>query len=290
VRHTLTEPIQGVFEIYTDVNNLVAQAERTQIAIIGSSGVILALLYIALFFIVRRAASIIEAQQNTIHERTKTLELLSAQLLTAQENERKRIAGDLHEGIAQTLSAIKLQMEDLYQPGERQLANKNAKALKTILAIIENAIQEVRTMAMDLRPPSLDDLGIVATINWHCRKFQSAHPEIRVKLEIEIDESEVSPALKIIIYRVIQETLENLARHALANQVNIQLERTDHAIVLTIEDSGRMYKSGKTSTRNDAAKKIWLAALEERVVLSGGTVSIEDNTTGGTRKRFTWPG
>jgi signal transduction histidine kinase len=289
VRRTSTEPIQGVFEIYTDVNNLVAQAERTQIAIIVGCGVILVLLYAALFFIVRRAASIIETQQHTIHERTKTLELLSAQLLTGQENERKRIAGDLHESVAQTLSAIKLQVEDLCHLAGRRSADENTKALEAVVAIIQSAIQEVRTMAMDLRPPSLDDLGVVATINWHCRQFQSLHPEIRVELEIEIEESEVSPALKIIIYRIIQETLDVLVKHALANLARIRLDRTDNCIALTIEDNGRMYKSGEASTQNDAGKKIWLAAIGNRAVLSGGTYSIETNAMDGTRFRLTWP-
>lgn len=289
VRRAPTGPIEGVFEIHTDVNRLIYLAERTEAVIIIGAIVILILLYSALLIIVRRAGKIIETQQNTIRERTETLELLSAQLLTAQENEKKRIAGDLHEGIAQTLSAIKLRVEDLCQLAGRRSADENAKALEAVVAIIQNTIQEVRTMAMNLRPPSLDDLGIVATIDWHCRKFQSLHPEIRVESEIEIEESEVSHALKIIIYRVIQETLDTLAKHALANLVRIRLNRTDNVIALAIEDEGRMYKPGETSAHNDTGRKIWLAAIEERAVLSGGTASIGTNATGGIRIRLTWP-
>lgn len=289
VRRTVTAPIQGVFEVYTDVTPLVDYAQYMQIAIAGVTAVILALLYLTLLVIVRRAERIMEAQQNTIRERTETLELLSAQLLTAEENEKKRLADELHEDVAQTLSAVKFQVERAAQVAEQQSAEEHAKSLASIVSAVQDAIRKVSTMAMDLRPPSLDDLGVVATIEWHLRKFRSYHPEILLESEIEIEESEVSRSLKIIIYRIIQETLESLAKFEMANLVSMHLGKIDNNVTLTIEDNGRMYRSGEAAVSAKNEKRIWLYAIEERAVLSGGAVSRENNTAGGHRIRFTWP-
>lgn len=289
VRRTVTAPIQGVFEIYTDVRPLVDYAQYTQIAIAGVMLIILTLLYLTLLVIVRRAEKIIASQQTTIRERTETLELLSAQLLTAQENERKRLASELNEDVAQTLSALKFQVEHACQVAREQSTEENTRSLASIITTIQNAIQKVSAMAMDLRPPSLDDLGVVATINWFIRKFQSLHPEIKVELQTEIDEDKVSRALRIIIYRIIQETLENLATYALTNFIRIRLDRTEDIIALTIEDDGGMHKSNDVNSWKKDDKRIWLHAIEERALLSGGTVFIENKASGGYRKRFTWP-
>ena len=290
VRQTVTAPIQGVFEIYTDVNSLVAYAEYMQIVIAVGATFILALLYLTLLVIVRRAEKVMAAQQNTIRERTETLELLSAQLLTAEENEKKRIADQLHDDVAQMLSAVKFQVEHACQVAREQSAEENAKSLASIVSIIQDAIRKVSTMAMDLRPPSLDELGVVATIEWYFREYQSHHPEIRVQSEVAIVENEVSRSLKIIIYRIIQETLENIAKFALANQINVHLNNADGNIVLTINDNGRMYKSGEASADKGEEKRIWFYAIKERAVLSGGTVSSVNKTSGGYTMQISWPG
>ena len=289
VRRSVTAPVQGVFEIYTDVAPLVDYAQYTQVEIAGVTAIILALLYLTLLVIVRRSEKIMEAQQNTIRERTETLEVLSAQLLTAGENEKKRLAEELHEDVAQTLSAIKFQVEHAVQVATQQSAEENAKSLASIVAAVQDAIRKVSAMAMDLRPPSLDDLGVVTTIDWYLRKFQSRHPEILLESNIEIEESEVSHALKIILYRIVQEMLENLAKFSMANLVSLHLGKIDNNIALIVEDNGGMYRSGETGAPGKNEKRIWLSAIEQRAVLSGGTVALEHNPAGGYRMRFAWP-
>ena len=290
VRRAVRAPILGVFEIYTDVNPPVAYAEYTEITTAVGASIILILLYLALLFIVRRAEKIIVSQQGIIRERTETLELLSAQLLTAQEVEKKRLASELNEGVAQTLSAIKYQVEHACQIAGQQSVDETAKSLAAIVTAIQNEIQKISAMAMDLRPPSLDDLGVVATIKWYFRQFQSRYPEIHVQSEISIRENEVSRALKIIIYRIIQEALENIAKFALANRINVQLNNKNGNIALTIEDNGRMYKLGEKSVDMGKEKRIWFYAIEERAVLSGGAVSIVNGASGGSKIQIMWPG
>ena len=165
-----------------------------------------------------------------------------------------------------------------------------ARTLSSIVTTIQSAIQKVSAMAMELRPPSLDELGVMATLEWYFREFQHRHPEIRVQSEVEIKEDEVSRSLKIIIYRIIQETLENLAKFSLTNQVSIQLKSMGSNIVLAIEDNGRMYSSGDTVANKSEEKRIWLFAIEERAVMSGGTVSSVSGNSGGWRIQITWPG
>lgn len=288
VRQTVTSPVQGVFEIYTDVNPLVEHAQYTQIVIAAGVSLLLVLLYLSLLAIVRRAEKIIASQQSTIRERTETLEILSAQLLSGQENEKKRIANYLNEDMAQTLSAIKYQVENACRTVGQKSADENNRALNAIVSAIQQAIQQASTLAMDLRPPSLDELGIVATIDWHCRRFQARHPEIRVEQEITLKETDVSHALKIILYRIIQETLDNLVRHAQTNHVRIALEKNDNSIVLAIEDGGRLYQPGEATAQNADEKRTWFYAVEERAVLSGGVVSTARKPTGGYRTLFTW--
>ena len=108
VRRRPTEPVAGVFEIYTDVNSLVAEAERAEIKLVAITILILAALYAMLLMIVRKARDIIAAQQQTIQDKNAVLEELSRRNLRREERDRKKAADDLHEGLAQTLSAIKL--------------------------------------------------------------------------------------------------------------------------------------------------------------------------------------
>ena len=169
VRHSPVDPIRGVFEIYTDVNNLVHQTERTEFIILSGAILILSVLYVTLILIVRHANEIIEQQQHTILERTETLKSLSAQMLTREETHKQRIAVELHEGLAQTLSAVKLKVE---KGRSHKASDEDDGSVDSIIPVLQQAIQEVRTIATNLRPSSLDDIGLLPTINRLCREFE----------------------------------------------------------------------------------------------------------------------
>jgi signal transduction histidine kinase len=280
-----TAPIQGVFEIYTDVNALVNEAERAEITIMLGSGLVLLLLYGALLVIVRRADRVIESQQDIIRERSRTLELLSAKLLTAQESEKKRIAGDLHEGIAQTLAAVKARLESALSHTVRNRPRESAETIQPLIPLIQQAIQEVRALATDLRPASLDELGIADTISWYSRHFHEVHPEIRLESRVDIDERDISVSLRVIIYRILQGALEAIARHGRTNMVCISLEREQDTVVLGIEDDSLPPRAGE----GDLDRRIALAALQERATLSGGSVQLTTRPQGGTTIRVSWP-
>ena len=235
VRNSPAEPIQGVFELYADVTPLVKENERIMFIILAGAEFILALLYFVLILVVRRARNIIEAQQQTIRERTATLEILSARLLKSEDLEKKKIANDLHEGLAQTLSAIKANVESsrlLIAAGDEK-----ARSLDSIVPVLQSAIQEVRTIATDLRPSSLDDLGLIPTISWYCREYERLHPGIRVIREISLTEDLIPLPLKIVIYRIIESVFENIAQHSYTDRIVLALLAEEDAITLEICDS-----------------------------------------------------
>ncbi len=288
VRANASDAIWGVFEIYTDVNPLVKRTDRSQVVIMIGESIILLLLYSFLLFIVRRAEKIIKRQQDMIRERTKTLELLSSQLLTDQENEKKQIAGELREGIAQTLSATKVHVENACRLISENASRQDARPLESVVPLIQDAIQEVRTIAMNLRPSSLDDFGVLATLSWFCREFQSIHPGIRIETLLNIQEKEVPGPLKVIIYRIVQDALNNKAKHGQVDFVRVDLSKIAGQIVLAIEDIGIDKASQQSKTERDSKMDKGATSMEERTVLSGGSFWVGNNQWGGTTSQASW--
>lgn len=263
-------PPQGVLELYVDVDPLVRETERAQWQIIGGALVIMASLYFALLFVVRHAERLIEMQQQAIRERNLTLETLSARMLTAQEDEKKKIAFDLHERIAQTLSAVKLSVES----AARQLAARGAgaDAMTPMVQAVKEAINDVREVALNLRPSSLDELGLIATIRWFCREYARVHPDVVLAQDLRLAEDEVAEPLKIIVYRVMEEACREIGEIG-AGRIGVGLAGDAHSISLSIDWDGGA----------DAD----LAAARERTLLSGGYLETLPQP-GGRRLRATW--
>jgi signal transduction histidine kinase len=285
VRRTPTSPVLGVFEIYTDVNDLVRDAEHAEFVIMGGIFAILLLLYAALLAIVRSAERIIERQQDIIHERTRALEVVSARLMAGQENERKRIAGGLHEGLAQTLSAVKLNVENALRQTHHGRSESELKPFESVLQTLQGTIQDVRALAMELRPPSLDDLGLLDTLSWYLRKFRDANPGISLEPKLRIDEESVPEHLKTIVYRVVQEIFEYFTRQRHAMFIRVELTGMHDRILLVVNDKGQPYLSDDNAWPDEAT----IAATRERVALSGGTFSVETTPWGATTVRMSWP-
>ncbi|WP_029132240.1 sensor histidine kinase [Sedimenticola selenatireducens] len=268
----------GVFEIYTDVNPLVADISHMEVLIVIGTGTIFLLLYALLLTVVHRAGRIIARQQLTIAERNKTLELLSAQLLDAQETERKRVAIELHEGIAQTLSAIKFHLEI----AEQSAANGDegqAMKLDGLVKVIQGTIQEVRTMAMQLRPPSLDDLGIGATLSWLSRQLSEIYPEISVEAQVTVDEERIPRQLRVVVYRTVQEALAAMTRCNVPRTIQLVLRESGALLRLEITDSAM---SATAPLEPD------LSIASQRILMSGGVFTVQANPSGGAVLSAEW--
>lgn len=214
----------------------------------------------------------------------RELELLSTRLLSAQEEERKRIAAELHDGIGQGLSAAKFGIENLLREAS-ELTEDHRAQLEALVKRIRDTIQELRGVSMALRPAMLDDLGLLVTLNWCCREFLSLFPYIEINRRIELTEAEVPEGLKITIYRIVQEALHNVAKHAGASRVELVLEATPTETRLTIADDGRGFIVDEVL---ESGQGFGLGSLRERARLSGGRFSIDSELGTGTRIEVGW--
>ncbi len=226
-----------------------------------------------------------KAMEQALIESQDRLRALSAQLIIAQENERKRIARELHDSIGQYLAAIKFRLESTIKEACSDSYGMHIRALEGSVGTVQMAIDEVRRIMTDLRPSILDDLGIVATIRWFCREFQKIYSNIHVNPQVEIDEDEMPESLKIVVFRVLQEALNNIAKHSHAQVVNIFLGRNNGRIELAIADNGQGFQlPAEPSLRGHG-----LTSMRERVELSGGAFFLETTLDTGTVVRASWP-
>jgi PAS domain S-box-containing protein len=236
-----------------------------------------------------RTAELVRANEQ-LKKSEDELRILSSQLLTAQENERSRIARELHDGIGQSLSAIKFKVEDALGQIDERTAKASVTSLNSLIPIIQSTVEEVRRITMDLRPSTLDDLGILATIAWLCRVFREIYSSVRIEKKIGIEENEVPDFLKIVIYRILQEALNNVAKHSKADSVTLSLMKKNDTIELTIEDNGHGFDLAAALSVEGSMRGFGLGSMRERVELAGGSFSVKSVRQKGTAVRASWPG
>ncbi len=211
------------------------------------------------------------------------LRYLSSRLMVSVEEEKKRIAGELHDSIGSTLCAVRFALESSLQRAKGQEDTGLSGALEELIPLVQHCTEETRRIYMDLRPSVLDDLGIVATIAWFCRKFESIYSGIRVDKRIGVLEDDVPSALKIVVFRILQEALNNAAKHSSATLIDLSLQNPDGgAIELVIEDNGIGF------SLDEPGEGLGLTSMQERVESSGGVFSIKSARGKGTRIRASW--
>jgi PAS domain S-box-containing protein len=216
------------------------------------------------------------------------LRLLSSQLMTIQEVERKRVAHELHDGIGQMLTAIKFQIERVLERSKSSRKGEKGP-MESLIPLIQESIEEVRRIQMDLRPSTLDDLGVLATVGWFCRRFQTIYSGIQVENEIDIEEEQISNPLKTVVYRVVQEAMNNIAKHSQASLVRLSMKEEDDRIELAIKDNGLGFDLEETLSVKDPNRGFGLASMKERTELSGGSFTIESTRGKGTTVQASWP-
>lgn len=214
------------------------------------------------------------------------LRVLSQKLLGSQEDERRLIARDLHDSIGGSLSAIKFTLaRKLGQMNEG--GSSGEILLENIISMVQRTIDENRRIMTELRPSLLDDLGVVETIDWFCGEFEGVYSTIRVKKQVEIEESEVPEHLKIVTFRILQEALNNVAKHSKADFVHVYFGKREGSIEIAIQDNGQGFDA-KRPVATEARGGIGIPGMKERVELSGGAFSIESKLEGGTTVRAKW--
>jgi PAS domain S-box-containing protein len=231
----------------------------------------------------------VKRAEQVLKDSEEQLRFLSSRLLIVQEEERRRVARDLHDTIGQYLVAVKLKVEGILQSKPETVEDAQVESLGVLVPMIQDALEEVRRICMGLRPSILDSLGIVATIGWFCRQFKKTHAHICIIQEANVEEGEVPEPLKIVIFRIIQEALSNIAKHSNAQLVNLSLAKTDSTVELIVENDGPGFDLNGALGKNAQERGFGLTGMRERAELSGGSFLIRSSTEGGTAIKASWP-
>lgn len=222
-----------------------------------------------------------------LHRTEKQIQYLSGKLLRAQEVERKRISMELHDELGQDLNVMKLQIRVV----EKALkADQEAirEDCENLLRYIDQVIEEVRRLSLDLSPTVLEDLGLTAALRWLIRNLEKI-PGMAITVEVtEIDQL-FSENNWITIYRIIQEALTNIAKHARAENVSIVIRPHDHSVAFSIEDDGEGFDPEQVLMKDASEKGFGLTTLNERVGIMGGTLDLWSRKGEGTRITFCIP-
>jgi PAS domain S-box-containing protein len=212
------------------------------------------------------------------------LQMISRRLISTQEIERKRIAGELHDSIGQIISAVMICVENALSEREENTPQYGETYLYKAITKLRTTMDEVRRISQDLRPAMLDDLGLIATINWFCRDMQSLLTQVKLRKQIEVVEEQIPVDLKIVIFRILQEALNNIVKHARASNVYIRLKKSDDTLELLIDDDGQ----GFAMESGVEAHRFGLDSMMERVRLSDGRFTIESAPGTGTTLLALW--
>lgn len=217
------------------------------------------------------------------------LRQLSAQVLTIQENERQRIATDLHDGVGQSLMLIKMGLDECSAMLSANELGDVAGSLKQIKSKVQETICELRRVVMDMRPSTLDDLGILATFSWFFREFESSCHGIKIEKHLLVQERDIPAELKISIFRILQESISNIVKHAKATHICVKLSKDSGKLHFSIEDNGQGFDQIDESNFCPLGRGLGLVSMKERATFSGGIYQIDSNLGKGTRICISWP-
>jgi PAS domain S-box-containing protein len=222
-----------------------------------------------------------------LRESRERLQALSRQLLEVQEQERRRIARELHDEIGQALTGIKLNLNALQQS---MRSDADLETWKDTVGIVNQTLEQVRNLSLDLRPSMLDDLGLAAALRWYLDRqarragFASQFISMSAKTGVSQDQE-----LETVCFRIAQEGLTNIVRHAKARHVKLELRHDDSELQLLIADDGIGFDVHAARERAKHGNSLGLLGMEERVRLLGGSLQIDSEPTRGTRLRVRFP-
>ena len=210
----------------------------------------------------------------------------SRQVLTAQEEERKKISRELHDQIANTLTGVNAQLADL----KRETAGLDEFLRKKIAAtqeMVQDSVEIIHRFARELRPTTLDDLGLIPALHSFAKAFSKQHG-LRIDLAVSASIEELEMGKRTVLYRVTQEALTNVAKHARATHVEVRIRRGRGAVTLCIADNGKSFRVDPFAYRQNS-KRLGLMGMRERVEMVGGLFTIESRPGKGTSVHATIP-
>jgi signal transduction histidine kinase len=201
---------------------------------------------------------------------------LSAKVLTIQDEERRRFARDLHDGVGQTLTASLMAVSQAISCPE-PLPTGCQSGLRDVEDLLQHAVDEVRTVSHLLHPPLLDESGLLSAIRWYAEGF-SKRSGVKLTLELDEQAERFGPDVETGLFRIVQEALTNVHRHSGAETVHIRITSKDRRLTLRIQDDGKGIPSD--ALQGNGPQGVGLSSMRERSALLGGTFNVEANSRG----------
>jgi signal transduction histidine kinase len=236
-------------------------------------------------------AMTVESLQQEVYEHKRTaqalqesqqaLRALTLKIVDTQENERRLVAKELHDSIGASLAAIKYAVEGRLMR-MNEAPPEDVISLEKVVEHLNETIQEVRRISASLRPAMIDDLGLLSTIEWFCRHSGQLYADTCIQTRFEIAEYEVPQSSKIVVYRVLQEAVNNALKHSGAELVSVRLTKTTNQIHLCVEDDGCGFEPNRTPIDGDSLSGFGLESMHDRAAMAGGRLSIDSHPGQGT--------
>ncbi len=230
-----------------------------------------------------------------VQERTADLEsayeklrMVPSMLIEAQENERHRLAAELHDSIGQTIAALKFRIEHVISTLKEQEYARALNLLREFVPVLQRSIDETRAIYMGLKPMILAEYGILATLEWFRQELLKLYPNQHIELETAIGEEEIPDNLKIAIFRIVQEALNNYFKHGNGEWVDVRIALIQDMIELEISDDG-VGMDLDYIMESSTAKSLGLIGMRERAERTGGKFTMNSTPGAGTTVRVCWP-
>jgi PAS domain S-box-containing protein len=215
------------------------------------------------------------------------LQMFSRQLIEAQEDERRRIARELHDQIGQILTAVKMNLHTVQQFTQ---GSEAGPYVKDNIEAVDEALRLVRDLSVDLRPPILDDLGLTTALRWYVDRYtKRTGLSVDVLIDLPDENERFSRDAETACFRIAQEALTNVVRHAKATNVIVRLSRDADALLLTVKDDGVGFDVERLRKRAPRVATLGLISMQERAHAAGGTIDVDSAPANGTEIRFSLP-
>ena len=207
----------------------------------------------------------------------REMQQLSRQILQAQEDERYRLARELHDEAAQSLTSLLVHIRLLERANNPAEAQRHVQELRDLTA---RALEDVRRVALDLRPTILDDLGLAAALEWRVDEFNKQEG-VQASITIDGMAQRLPREMELVLYRVGQEALSNISRHAAASEVHVVLQRRSAHCILQVTDNGAGFDPAGVSARDGHG--LGLVGMRERIAMIGGELEVASQPGAGAQ-------
>jgi len=231
-----------------------------------------------------QAASALENARlyEELAERERQLRELVGQILKAQEEERRRVAYEVHDGLAQVAAAAHQYLQGFAKRYSPESAS-GKEELREALELIQQAVREARQIIADLRPTALDDFGLAVALRRHAEELSASEEDLQVDFEETLGEHRLPQETETTLFRIAQEALTNAKKHAESPRVSVKLERLERSVRLEVRDWGEGFEvDTATNGGGGPGERVGISGMRERVAVLGGELRIESQPGAGT--------